>query len=88
MQAHTSTLPLHGGLVDIANQIVDRHRHVSFISERSRTYDPVANGLAVCPNCHVLRNRQSELDAVPDDDPANSRRYKCSECHEQFRVGT
>jgi len=79
----TSSLPVHGGLVDIAAKMSgtpDRQRRVA-------TYEPVADGLAVCPECHVFRNRQSNLVAVADDDPAETRRYDCAVCGQQFRVG-
>lgn len=83
----TSTLPPHGALASFANQIAERHQHVSFINERWRAYEPVVAGDAKCPACRILRNKASNLEAVQDDDPANSRRYVCEVCGQEFRVG-
>lgn len=86
MHEHASELPLHGGLVEIANRIALRHRHVSFIVDRLRTYDPVADGLARCPTCHIVRNKPSALEAWGDKSDDTSR-YVCEQFHERFQVG-
>lgn len=86
MHAHASELPLHGGLVEIATQTAERHRHVSFVSERLRKYHPVADGLAMCPICHILGNKPSTLEALEDkSDDAN--RYGCRQCGGRFQLG-
>lgn len=86
MHTHASELPLHGGLVEIANQIAEPHRHTDFISERLRTYDPVPDGLAVCPICHILRNKPSTLEALEDKSDDTSQ-YRCSRCGGRLQVG-
>lgn len=75
----TSTLPLHGGLVEIANRIAEG------AAERSRTYEPAAEGLAMCPICHILRNTPFALDPVEDKDDKS--RYVCKQCGERYKLG-
>jgi hypothetical protein len=101
----TSTLPIHGGLVEIAKQMAGQaqRRAVQLAVElaateselasataalrRLGTYDPVHDGDAWCPTCHIERNKPSKLVAVKDDDPAESRRYDCDACGQPYRVG-
>lgn len=82
----TSTLPIHGALVDIANRIAERHRHVSFAGERLRAFEPVANGLATCPTCHILWNKPSTLAAL-EDKSDDASQYECSQCRERYKLG-
>lgn len=82
-ELRTSTLPIHGGLVEIARQIA-----VTQIRQRRLgTYEPVVDGYSMCPACHVLRNGSSRLAAAEDDDPNESSRYECTICEEEYRVG-
>lgn len=79
-----SELPLHGALVEIARQMAvtrDRRR-------RFATFEPVQDGNCWCPKCHLGGvTKPSKLKAVEDDDPANSRRYVCEVCYQEYRVG-
>jgi hypothetical protein len=85
LQMMTSTLPLHGGLVDIVRQMPmtpDRRRRLD-------TYEPVRDGDCWCPKCHIEGvTKPSILKSVDDDDPAKTRRYDCAVCRQQYRVGT
>lgn len=86
MREHASTLPLHGGLVEIANRIAKHIEHVSFAGERFSTYRPVTDGSATCPTCHVLSNKASKLDALEDKSDDTSQ-YGCRQCSGRFQLG-
>ena len=80
----SSTLLLHGGLVDIARQLAVTPEQ----QRRLATSELVRDGDCWCPKCHIEGvTKPSKLDAVPDDDPNNSRRYDCSVCDQEHRVG-
>lgn len=85
MDEYASELPLHGALVEIANQTAERIQHISFVSERLRTYQAVVDGSAMCPTCHLLWNKPSALEALEDKDDKS--RYACKQCRERCQVG-
>lgn len=82
----TSNLPLHGGLADIANRIAKRVEYISFACERLRSYEPVMDGSAKCPACHILKNKSSKLAAVGDRSDEVSQ-YECRQCPERYQLG-
>lgn len=84
MHEHASDLPLHGGLVEIARRMAETPDRL----RRFATFEPVRGGGARCPECHLRGvTKPSNLQAMEDDDPANSRRYACEVCDQKYRVG-
>lgn len=79
MHEHASEMPLHGALVEIASRIAEG------AAERSRTYEAVAGGSAMCPTCHIVWDRPFALDPVEDKDDKS--RYVCKQCGERYKLG-
>jgi hypothetical protein len=87
----TSDLPIHGALVENGNRLIaevaDRPQLAAKYAARFAAFEPVLEGAARCPVCHIKFGKQSQLSEVKDDPPNDLRRYDCKRCGTQFRVG-